>query len=585
MATLNTLRTRGGIVVSIVIGIALLAFLLVDFGNQGASAFQERKMRVGEINGEKIGYTQFTDKVDYLTAIVETSSGRNSLSAEEQDQIRDQAWDFLVSQYALEPGFEAAGFRVGEAEQIDMVDGTYISPVVRSTFINPNTGVYDGTMLRQFVSNLSRDASGRAAMMWEYLKDQMTKQRLVLKYMALVAKGMYVTDLEVDQAVAGSNVASGISYIVENYDRIADSTVSVTKEDIRKYYDAHKNAFRQSASRDVEYVMFDVLPSEEDYAAAEKEVNEMAEVYSNDPGSKSKGGDLGVFAPSQMVPEFGDAVLANEKGKVFTVDSRFGTHIAEVTYLSKPTKKVQLATITYRIEPSQTTQQAVYANASKFIAEAHGSYENFDKAVASNSLSKRVARIRNTDRNLNGIDNSREIVRWAFNGEKGDVSAIMDIDGNYIVAAITGVTADGIAPVESVSKQIADILRLRKKGEMLSEELSGKGSLAETASKLETEVKEASGIEFNSFYIEGVGVEPKLIGAVTGVEESAQSKPVAGNAGVYLFDVTSRSAIETVTPESERVRLEANAQAYIIERANQALVDAVEITDNRVKFF
>lgn len=585
MATLNTLRTRGGIVVSIVIGIALLASLLGNFGNQGASAFQERKMRVGEINGEKIGYTQFTDKVDYLTAIVETSSGRNSLSAEEQDQIRDQAWDFLVSQYALEPGFEAAGFRVGEAEQIDMVDGTYISPVVRSTFINPNTGVYDGTMLRQFVSNLSRDASGRAAMMWEYLKDQMTKQRLVLKYMALVAKGMYVTDLEVDQAVAGSNVASGISYIVENYDRIADSTVSVTKEDIRKYYDAHKNAFRQSASRDVEYVMFDVLPSEEDYAAAEKEVNEMAEVYSNDPGSKSKGGDLGVFAPSQMVPEFGDAILANEKGKVFTVDSHFGTHIAEVTYLSKPTKKVQLATITYRIEPSQTTQQAVYANASKFIAEAHGSYENFDKAVASNSLSKRVARIRNTDRNLNGIDNSREIVRWAFNGEKGDVSAIMDIDGNYIVAAITGVTADGIAPVESVSKQIADILRLRKKGEMLSEELSGKGSLAETASKLETEVKEASGIEFNSFYIEGVGVEPKLIGAVTGVEESAQSKPVAGNAGVYLFDVTSRSAIETVTPESERVRLEANAQAYIIERANQALVDAVEITDNRVKFF
>ena len=78
MATLNTLRTRGGIVVSIVIGIALLAFLLGDFGNQGASAFQERKMRVGEINGEKIGYTQFTDKVDYLTAIVETSSGRNS---------------------------------------------------------------------------------------------------------------------------------------------------------------------------------------------------------------------------------------------------------------------------------------------------------------------------------------------------------------------------------------------------------------------------------------------------------------------------------------------------------------------------
>lgn len=144
---------------------------------------------------------------------------------------------------------------VGEAEQIDMVDGTYISPVVRSTFINPNTGVYDGTMLRQFVSNLSRDASGRAAMMWEYLKDQMTKQRLVLKYMALVAKGMYVTDLEVDQAVAGSNVASGISYIVENYDRIADSTVASRRKISANITMRIKTPFRQSASRDVEYVM------------------------------------------------------------------------------------------------------------------------------------------------------------------------------------------------------------------------------------------------------------------------------------------------------------------------------------------
>ena len=97
-------------------------------------------------------------------------------------------------------------------------------------------------------------------------------------------------------------------------------------------------------------------------------------------------------------------------------------------------------------------------------------------------------------------------------------------------------------------------------------------------------------LELTGGIIQGMSGSPiiqdgKLIGAVTGVEESAQSKPVAGNAGVYLFDVTSRSAIETVTPESERVRLEANAQAYIIERANQALVDAVEITDNRVKFF
>ena len=67
MATLNTLRTRGGIIVSVVIGIALLSFLLGDFGNTGAKLMNDRKMKVGTINGEKIGYAEFADKVDVYT--------------------------------------------------------------------------------------------------------------------------------------------------------------------------------------------------------------------------------------------------------------------------------------------------------------------------------------------------------------------------------------------------------------------------------------------------------------------------------------------------------------------------------------
>lgn len=267
------------------------------------------------------------------------------------------------------------------------------------------------------------------------------------------------------------------------------------------------------------------------------------------------------------------------------METQFGLHIGEVTYKSAPVKKVQMATITYRIEPSETTQQTVYADASKFIAEAAASYDAFNRAVDSSALSKRVSRIRNTDRNVNGIDNSREIVRWAFNGQKGDVSSIVEVNGNYVVAAITGVTEDGIAPVQAVSNQIANTLRFEKKGELIAKEMAGAPSVAEAASKLGTEVKEAADIEFNSFFISGIGVEPKLIGAVTGAKENTVSKPVTGGVGVYLFDVTSRTPVETVTPESEKVRLEANAKAYISERINQALISASEITDNRVKFF
>ena len=684
MATLNTLRTRGGVIVSIVIGIALLAFLLGDLSSAG-NMMNARKMRVGEIDGNKIGYLEYTEQVDYLTGIQQTMTGKDALSSEEQMQVQNFAWDNLLNKYVLAPGFEDAGILVSENEQVDMVDGNYISPVITGTFVNPNTGVYDPAMLRNFVSNMDQDPTGKAGMIWNYMKNQMVKQRLFTKYVGLVSKGIYVTDLEVEQGVNNANSLSNIAYILKEYSQIPDSTVTVPESDVRKYYKEHERMFRQSASRDIEYVVFDVLPSQDDYAAVEKTVNEMAaefaaaenpfqfatlnsqippvkryltenqlpaplagyafgpdskqmygpvldndvytmarvadvkmlpdsigarhillpadkkaqadsiltalkggasfaelsEKYSIDP----QGGDLGVFSPDQMVEEFSQAALDTKQGDFFETTTRFGIHIGQVTSKSKPVKKVQLAVITDKVEPSEATQQAVYGKVSQFIAAANGSAENFAKAVSDNALSKRVARIHNTERNISGMDNSREIVRWAFNAEQGDVSPVTEVDGNYVVALLTGVSEDGIAPLTAVSQNIATILRQQIKGKMLSDSLSGGTSLQAVATKVGAEVKEAGDVDFNSFYVNGVGVEPALIGAVSAVQPGALSKPVVGMAGVYLFDVTGRQNTDNVTSESERARLESMGLSYLSERVSQVLVEAANVKDNRVKFF
>ena len=688
MATLNTLRTRGGVIVSIVIGIALLAFLLGDLSSAG-NMMNARKMRVGEIDGNKIGYLEYTEQVDYLTGIQQTMTGKDALSSEEQMQVQNFAWDNLLNKYVLAPGFEDAGILVSENEQVDMVDGNYISPVITGTFVNPNTGVYDPAMLRNFVSNMDQDPTGKAGMIWNYMKNQMVKQRLFTKYVGLVSKGIYVTDLEVEQGVNNANSLSNIAYILKEYSQIPDSTVTVPESDVRKYYKEHERMFRQSASRDIEYVVFDVLPSQDDYAAVEKTVNEMAaefaaaenpfqfatlnsqippvkryltenqlpaplagyafgpdskqmygpvldndvytmarvadvkmlpdsigarhillpadkkaqadsiltalkggasfaelsEKYSIDPQAKLRGGDLGVFSPDQMVEEFSQAALDTKQGDFFETTTRFGIHIGQVTSKSKPVKKVQLAVITDKVEPSEATQQAVYGKVSQFIAAANGSAENFAKAVSDNALSKRVARIHNTERNISGMDNSREIVRWAFNAEQGDVSPVTEVDGNYVVALLTGVSEDGIAPLTAVSQNIATILRQQIKGKMLSDSLSGGTSLQAVATKVGAEVKEAGDVDFNSFYVNGVGVEPALIGAVSAVQPGALSKPVVGMAGVYLFDVTGRQNTDNVTPESERARLESMGLSYLSELFSQVLVEAANVKDNRVKFF
>lgn len=114
MATLNTLRTRGGVIVSIVIGIALLAFLLGDLSSAG-NMMNARKMRVGEIDGNKIGYLEYTEQVDYLTGIQQTMTGKDALSSEEQMQVQNFAWDNLLNKYVLAPRIRGCGYsRVGE---------------------------------------------------------------------------------------------------------------------------------------------------------------------------------------------------------------------------------------------------------------------------------------------------------------------------------------------------------------------------------------------------------------------------------------------------------------------------------------
>mgnify|MGYP001139368273 CR=1 FL=1 len=139
MATLNTLRTRGGVIVSIVIGIALLSFLLGDFGTSGANMMNERKMQVGKINGEKIGYTDFSNQLDSRKNVLETLSGSN-LTSEQQDNIQNQVWENLIMEYAWMPGFEEVGLKVTDNEQLDMINGSFISPIIRMYFSDPNTG-------------------------------------------------------------------------------------------------------------------------------------------------------------------------------------------------------------------------------------------------------------------------------------------------------------------------------------------------------------------------------------------------------------------------------------------------------------
>jgi peptidyl-prolyl cis-trans isomerase D len=266
------------------------------------------------------------------------------------------------------------------------------------------------------------------------------------------------------------------------------------------------------------------------------------------------------------------------------VVSQFGLHIVQLTYKSAPVSKAQIATITYKVDPSAKTMQDIFSKATTFVTAAGNSAAGFQQAVSDEALSKRSIRIRNTDRTLSGLNNSKELIRWAFNGKQGDVSGIMEMDGDYLVAALTDVKEDGFSTVEQVSAQIRTTLLNEAKGEMIAAEMTG-DSLDAIATAAGTEVKDATGVQYSGFYIPELGVEPALIGAMSALPQGQLSKPVKGVSGVYVFDVTGIVSDDAATTESEKARLDAAATSYLNERTMQALVEGSEVTDMRVKFF
>ncbi len=680
MASLNTLRTKGGVIVTIVIFLALLAFLIGDIFTSGSSLMNSRKMRVGEIDGTNVEYIDFLNKSDEISNIYKMMWGRDAFSAQEQEMIYNMAWQQFIMQDAYLPGFEKLGLAVSDAEQVDMVDGTYLSPVITSTFANPATGEFDVQFLKAFLAQVNVNDGSYA--LWSFLRNQMAEERIMSKYVALVSGGFYANALEIAHGLKVSNETYAADVIGREYYTVPDSLVKVTPAQVKQYYNDNKEAFRQEASRDIEYVVFDVLPSEADYAEAEKIVNDIAAEFATSDAPMqyallnsqtkpdqtyyrqdqltaevaalegagmagptlngdeytlsriadvkmlpdtlgaqhillqkgqtaladslvtvlrnggdfatlaaqysldqySQGGDLGRFTPAQLPMEFTDAAMKANVGDIYTVDSDAGLQVVKLTYKTRPVRKVQVATVTYKVDPSAATIQEAYQKASTFVTAAAGTAEGFAQAVSDQMLSKRTVRIRNTDRMINGLENSKEIVRWAFNGKAGEVSQIMDIDGNYYIAALTGVREKGYVSEKDATAEITKVLMNKEKARILADELAG-ATLDEVAEKTGREIRNVENVEWNAFYLPEIGVEPQLVGAITAGTVGELSQPVEGVNGVYRFVVTDAQTTGVATEESEKVRLETDAVNFVLQRTMQALNEESDITDLRVKFF
>jgi peptidyl-prolyl cis-trans isomerase D len=275
MATLQRIRNRAGLLVAIIIGMAIFAFVLQDLLSGGKTAFVRSKYTFAEIDGNSVQYDEYAARVEKLSEYYRLRTGQASLDEQTMESIREQTWQDLVREYVTQDEYKELGISVSTDEMMDMVQGQNPHPVIRSLFTDPQTGIMNRTFLVQFIRTMNEDPSGAQKTIWLYLENEIMKDRAFTKFNNLIRKGLYITELEAQNNFEENNRRMDFRYVVKRFTTIPDSAITVSESDLQKYYRDHENDYRQDATRDIEYVYFEVLPSEEDDRMAAEWINKM----------------------------------------------------------------------------------------------------------------------------------------------------------------------------------------------------------------------------------------------------------------------------------------------------------------------
>ena len=269
MAILETIRVKFGIVITALIAVALLSFIIDPTTLQSVSASMSSKYDVGEIAGKSISYTDFQSDVDKFTVINEIVTGSSVKNEQQQVSIRNAAWQSLVDKYLFVKNAKKAGLAVGEEEMVAILSGELMSPVFTQNpaFLDEN-GNYSKQMVLDFVNYISSDQTGRLKLYWDYLQDAAMTQQYYAKYNSLFTQSNFTNALMLTDEIAENNNTFNVEFVTVPFGYPKDSTIVVSDKEIKAYYDAHKKFYKQQASRDIEYVVFEVVPSAEDIAAA-----------------------------------------------------------------------------------------------------------------------------------------------------------------------------------------------------------------------------------------------------------------------------------------------------------------------------
>lgn len=259
MAIIGNIRKHSGLVV-IIVGVAIAAFVIGDFSKRRTHS----TTNVGVVNGENITYMEFNDKVEKNLETQKENSGSDKIDDMAAYQVRQSTWTSMVKELLMGEEYDELGLTVSPEELFDQVQGKQPHRYILQYFKDPSTGQYNPAVVLNYLKNLDK-MEPKAKNQWLMFEKAIKEDRQETKFNNLISKGYYMPTAFLKKDYINRTKGLNVLSVSPDLASVSDSAVKITDDDFQRFYDKNKFYFySEEATRDLDYVLFEVTASDID---------------------------------------------------------------------------------------------------------------------------------------------------------------------------------------------------------------------------------------------------------------------------------------------------------------------------------
>lgn len=568
MSIIQAIREKAAPIVIVVIAISLIGFILMDAGRSGLGGGVGPNDAVADINGTKVSYASFLDKVSFNEQVYE-ANGR-PVNDNSRQQIYAETWRSIVEGELLNQEYEKLGLVISDKEFNDLLFGKNPPEFLKQQFVNAETGEYDAVAAKQAINQLKRSQNNPTKdMLNKFYLEPLVEGSLRNKYFALIQNSLYIPKWMAEKTMADNSQQASFSYVAAPYSSISDSTVKVSDADINAYVKEHEKEYKTDENtRNISYVSFPYSPTAADTAEVLNELNNLKAEFTttSDPAAfvTRNGSTMGYsdayFSRNRIQIAQKDSILGSVGtvyGPYLDVRSYVMSRVVDVKNLPDSVKARHILVAT--VDP-RSQQQVRDDSTAKKIADS------LLAQIKSGVPFEILAMTRSDDEGSKSTGGDlgyfasgamvKEFNDFAFENKKGSMDIVRTQFGYHILEVLDQKNFGPAYKVAYLAKEIEPsqntINEALNKATLFSGNSRTAKQFADNASKQGLNVLVSEDVRENEFMVPALGVNRQLVKDIFKADVGDVLEPVDLNDQYVVVAVTGEQ--EAGLPSAAKVR-------------------------------